>query len=610
MQRRAHLLAENKSTAQPRLHIFVDVESQIDDPREGWRDHHFQLGWALFWRRRSGGRSDQLEWYKIESPVEFWEWVERHVRTKTRLLLVAHNVDYDLLILRAFFHLPRLGWELQRFYLDQGCKILNWRKGNYSLQVVDNVNWFKGQLATWAKAAGIPKLDTDPLTASADSLSTYCRRDVDILHKLWEWWYGYISEHDCGAWGITLPSQAFHAFRHRHLNHKVWIHDHEDALELERESYHGGRTECFRYGEYQDSIFYKLDVNSMYPFCMWAFETPLAMRGYTERLSLKALQYRLQRYCLVARATVNVTEPFLPFQSDDGLIYPIGRFETVLTTPELRMALERGWLEELGEAAWYRKGILFRDYVDYWYALKQSYREDSDPLLYRLSKMMLNSLYGKFGQLNSQITQIGECHPEEFKLTPIWDTKTSEWITEYRLTGKVFVKRRGGESFHSFPAIAAHVTAYARMYLYRVIELVGREHVYYCDTDSIIVDSMGFQKFAPHLKPSMLGHLKVERIARFLKLNAPKDYQMDGHVVLKGVRPEATWLDDHTVKQEIFPTLSGLLKYGKADTYATRMQVKRLERVIRSGVQLDNGYIDPYEIDLDSQWGGEPALPV
>lgn len=585
------------------------MEAQVDDPREGWREHYFRLGWALFWRRRSGSRSDQLEWFRIESPAEFWEWVQRHVRTKTRLLLISHNVDYDLLVLRAFFHLPRLGWDLQKFYLDQGCKILNWRKGNYTLQVVDNVNWFKGQLSGWASAAGLPKLETDPLNTTADKLSTYCRRDVEILLKLWQWWYAYIAEHDCGAWGITLPSQAFHAFRHRHLKHKVWIHNHEEALALERAAYHGGRTECFRYGEFDDSLFYKLDVNSMYPFCMWSYEMPLAMRGYTEQLSLKALQYRLPRYCLVARATVNVTEPFLPYQSEDGLIYPTGRFEAVLTTPELRVALEKGWLEELGEAVWYSRGILFRDYVDYWYALKQSYREESDPLLYRLSKMLLNSLYGKFGQLNSETKEVGSCHPEDFRLTPIWDANTQQWLTEYRLGGKVFLKSRGGEAYHSFPAIAAHVTAYARLYLYKIVQAVGRDHVYYVDTDSLIVDSPGFHYFAPHLKPEMLGHLKVERIARYLKLNAPKDYQMDGHVVLKGVRPGARWLDDHTVKQEIFPTISGLLKYGRADTYATKLQVKRLERVIRSGVRLDSGRIDPYEIDLNEVWEQEGEIP-
>lgn len=597
MDRKAHVLADNKSTFRPRLHIFVDVESQVDDPRGGWQDHRFKLGWALYWRRRGPYRSDQLEWFKIDDPLEFWQWVARHVRAKTRVLLISHNLDYDLLVLRAFHHLPEMGWELKRFYLQPHCKILSWTKGSYRLQMVDNVNWFKGQLGQWAKVAGLPKLDVDPLRASLDDLTAYCRRDVEILHSLWQWWYQFIEDHDCGAWGVTLPSQAFHSFRHRFLKQRVWIHTDEGALQLERDSYHGGRTECFQAGQFDQSTYYKLDVNSMYPFCMWGFEVPLDLRGHSHKFSHKALRYRLQRYCVIARVQLNCSTPYFPHRTPEGMVYPVGRFQTVLTTPELRVAEEKGWIEILYEGAWYKKGLLFRPYVDYWYPLKTQYKEEGAGVQYEMTKLMLNSLYGKFGQQRSEVTEIGSCDVDDFGVTQIWHHIRQKWCSEYRIGGKVFWSEKGGESYHSFPAVAAHITAYARMYLYSLIEAVGRDHVYYCDTDSLILDSEGFAFFAPYLQPQMLGHLKVERVARYLAIHAPKDYQMDGNVVLKGIRKDAVWLDPQTARQDIFPSIKGLLKRGKGVTYATTQQIKRLERVIRSGVRTDSGEIQPWQLD-------------
>lgn len=594
MERHPHLLTPNKQTFKPSLHIFFDIETDVGDFEENWREHRFKLGWALFWRRESKDRKDNLEWYEIEDKEGFWEWVEKHARSKTRLVLVAHNIDYDAFVTGAFVILPEYGWSLTRFYSGSGVSIYTWRKKSKTIQFVDNSNWFKGPLAEWGKVVGLPKLEVDPLTAGPEDLSRYCKRDVEILYHLWQWWYRFTEEHDLGSWGVTLPSQAFLAFRHRFMKDKIFIHNDPEVLSLERQAYHGGRTECFQVGEFTEGPFYKMDVNSMYPWAMWGFPYPTSLRGYAKEVSLKDLRYYLSKYAVIAEVSVFCDSPYFPSYREGRIVYDVGTFDTVLSTPEILIALDRGWIEKVHRIAWYTKAFIFRDYVDYFYRLKDKYSRGEDRVCYELTKLTLNSLYGKFGQLASSMELMGECDPRMFKVIPVWDPSRGRWGTEYYIGGKVWWSIKEGESYHSFPAVAAHVTAYARVYLYKLVEAAGRENVYYCDTDSLIVNQVAYERFEPFIRPNELGNFRLENVARYLYIHAPKDYVLDEEVRIKGVKKSAEWLDDHTIEQEIFPSIRGLLQKGDGETYKTHKVIKVLAREIKSGMVDNSGIVHPW----------------
>ena len=40
---------------------------------------------------------------------------------------------------------------------------------------------------------------------------------------------------------------------------------------------------------------------------------------------------------------------------------------------------------------------LFSEYIDYWYDVKQKAKVEGNKAMYHIAKLMLNSLYGKFG---------------------------------------------------------------------------------------------------------------------------------------------------------------------------------------------------------------------
>jgi len=598
MRRRAHLLKPNTRLFRPIYHIFFDVETWVGEYVHNWAVHTFRLGWALFWRKGEKDKKDTLEWYSISDVEEFWEWVESKVKSKKRVIVVSHNLNYDLIATKALIILPSRGWELTKLFLTYSCSILSFRKKSKTILFLDNTNWFKGHLEEWGEVVGYPKKKVDSQSEDTSLVSDYCKRDVEILYHLWRWWYSFIDEHDLGSWGVTLPSQAFLSFRHRFMPHKVYIHIQEQPLKLERLAYHGGRVECFRVGVYEGESFFKVDVNSMYPYVMKVKEYPLQLKGYSGRRSIKSLRRILSQFCAVARVKVSTDKPCFPLMIDRHLAYPEGEFETVLTTGELSLALENGWVESVEEVAWYEKGVLFKEYVDYFYNLKEGYREGGNRVCFHLSKLMLNSLYGKFGQKATLLESIGSCDPQVLQVVKVYNIETGERSFLYYLGGKVYHSVPQGEAYNSFPAIAAHVTAYARLYLWQLIEAAGRENVYYCDTDSLILNEEGYKRFQPFIREEELGMLKVEGVADFLSISAPKDYTFGDIQRVKGVREDAVWLDDRTVEQEVFPSIRGILRTGNPEEYKTKKIIKVLSRTIFSGEVDKEGNVHPFKVEI------------
>ncbi|GAI86888.1 unnamed protein product [marine sediment metagenome] len=66
----------------------------------------------------------------------------------------------------------------------------------------------------------------------------------------------------------TRGSTAMAAYLFGHYKNKIYIHNNKEAIDLERQSYRGGRCECFYLGELKDESYYFLDVNSLYPFVL------------------------------------------------------------------------------------------------------------------------------------------------------------------------------------------------------------------------------------------------------------------------------------------------------------------------------------------------------
>lgn len=588
-----HQLKSNETNQRPTRFLFVDIESRLEKVDDTRTRHRIWFGYAFYWRRRAWGEKDTEKWYRFETETEFWDLVCSRTKQKEPLHLICHNVNYDLGVLNIFTQLPNRGFELTAFYTSGHTSILSFVNGKQKIKVLDNGNYFPGALSRWGAAIGVEKMDVNPLTDPIEVVDPYCRRDTEILYILWKRMLDYLDKHDLGCWGPTLPSQAFHAYRHRFMTHPIYIHDNEEVLELEREAYHGGRTSVFYKGQLRDGPYYKLDINSMYPYVMHEHPYPNNLKGVVANMTRRELEAKLKRYSVVVDCEVETEEPVYPIKHKGHLVHPIGRFRTVLTTPEVKYALEKEYLRKVYKAAYYTQEPLFKAYVRFFYGQKVQYADDPGNPYYSFAKLYLNSLYGKFGQRAMEWEQLEPNQLLDKRTDVITVAGSDEHCFIYRFGPTYWKRTDGGESFNSFPAIAAHVTSYARLYLYRICERAGWENVYYTDTDSVITNQVGYNRLKGLLHTSDLGKLKIEKQSDAVTIKAPKIYEMGDEVRMKGIPRKAEEVEEDTYEFDCFPSFLSQARWEKGEQYHTERTRRHLTYAIYDGRETDRGWIEP-----------------
>lgn len=592
---KARKLKHNAQTRFPQYWCFVDTETIQEKQENGRVNHRLRLGVAIFWRARKDGSPDKKQICRFEDNQTFWKWVLSRLRGKNTLHLIAHNALFDFTVLQHQTILTELGFDCSFIFEDGVTFISKWTNGETRLMILDNANWFRGKLATWGEKLGLPKLAMPEESDDIEKWWIYCERDTEILYQLQRWFISFLAENDLGNWRFTLASTSFNAYRHRFMVHPIYIPDKSRETYLARKSYRGGRTECFYRGEFENGPFYKLDVNSMYPTVMRSGLYPVAVEGYTKSPTISGINRFLDTGGLVAHCRLNCTEPYFPIKINKKTAYPIGRFNAYLTTPEFILALENDWIEEVYEAAFYRMRPIFTEFVDFFYGERLKWKQQGDELRSFLFKIFLNSLYGKFGQRGYSDKVIGQANPGEWPMSHHIDIITGERAVIRQIGRNVIKSSKKGEGYNAFTAIASHVTAYARILLYRLVIKAGRENVYYVDTDSLVINDIGLRLLNPYIKPNALGYLKLEGSSLGFAAYAPKHYVFDGKSTIKGIKKNATKVGQNSFRQEVWPGLNKILQAG-SETYYNYFVTKTLRATVESGVISDNGQVMPFAL--------------
>ena len=251
-----------------------------------------------------------------------------------------------------------------------------------------------------------------------------------------------------------------------------------------RQSYRGGFTylnECYKGATLGAG--WVLDVNSLYPSVMYnellPFGEPLFFDGEYEEDKLYPLyvqsisaSFELKKDHIPTIQLKNNTN-FIPTEyvtSSNGDIVDL-----VLTNVDLQLFKDHYNIEYINyHGGWKFKGIkgLFRDYIDKWTTVKIESKKQNNLAMYRISKLMLNSLYGKFG-LNPNIrSKYPELDDKGIVTYKFYDKETREPI---------------------YIPIAAFITSYARNKTIRTSQAIkeysiknyGKDYYIYSDTDSI-----------------------------------------------------------------------------------------------------------------------------
>ena len=589
-----HILKSNKLCRLPLYIICVDTETypvKIDDETE---KHILKLGYAIFWNREK----NKKEYFYFEDALSFWDFVKSKLKKKKKVYIFAHNFDFDFQVLKGWDLLPKvIEGDFKKTIFDSSRFILEYRaKLPATISLISTTNYFKVRLEDVGKMLGLEKLKVDFEKVEKEELKEYCKRDTEILLKLIEYYLKFLAYHNLGNFKPTIASQSFTAFRHRFLKHKIYIHNNEEVIELERLSYYGGRNECFYIGKVEAEKIYKLDINSMYPYVMRNFYYPVKLVKHLKNISPKRLYEIMRNYLVIAKVKVKINTPCIP-KKDKKLIFPIGVFNTVLASPELSLIKKYGEILEVKEVAIYQKAKIFKDFVDYFYNLRLKYKKEKNEIMQYFVKIFLNSLYGKFGEKKEAYKEVGFTETGHYEIIRLYDMDNKKWIYRKIINGRVFEKEGYEEGFNSFVAIASFTTSYARAYLWALMEKAGLENIYYCDTDSLFCNEEGYNNLKEYIDNKELGKLKLEEVGDYLEIRGCKDYTFNTVVKRKGIRKDAIEIGINKFKQIQFVKMRGnLLKY-KEDGAIIKTVIKELRAEYDKGIIREDGRVIPLTLN-------------
>lgn len=243
--------------------------------------------------------------------------------------------------------------------------------------------------------------------------------------------------------------------------------------ELVRRSYKGGYAYVnprYQGKDIEKGVVY--DKNSMYPWVMVTFPLP-----YGEGIPFTGKYEEDKEYNLYVQEIIVNFElksngiPMIQFKNS-GNYNPTKYVETtngndeklVITNIDLELFIKNYNIINIEYIKGYKyksSSALFKKYVKYWYERKSKAAKEGNLSLKFVCKLMLNSLYGKFGTRPSGRSKL-----------PFYDEGVKYLTSELEERESVYIP------------IAAFITAYARSeLLQRITE--NYERFLYCDTDSL-----------------------------------------------------------------------------------------------------------------------------
>lgn len=552
------------------------------------------MGWTCHINRGNKKEGNIEEWKCFRSKIKMIEYIISKVYSKTCLYVFGHNIFHDLKALDFFRYAKKEEWNIELLIDNGKTSFLKVRKETKSIAFLSTTNFFSYSLRILGKNIGIEKSEVDFDSSSYSDIKKYCKQDVTIIKEIMLKLFEYIQINELGTFCITAASQAMFSFRYRFMTTKIFPCNDENIISLERESFHGGRTEAFYIGKLlQDSI-KVYDINSMYPYVMRNNYYPTYAKYVYKKMKISKLKHLIKYYCVIAKVKLKTNDNMYAYKYNGRLVFPTGTFISVLTTPEIIYALNHNHIKQIYDVVLYSRGKIFSSYVDFFYRQKQYYKKIKNKPYETLTKLYLNSLYGKFGQRGYKQSVDINYTSEIEKRERIIDLETGKVVWKTQLINTTIIDEDDKSPIHTSVVISSHVTAYARVHLFSLIKKAGRNNVYYCDTDSLFINVKAEKRLKDEIHETVLGKLKLEKQPHNLRIYGLKDYEIDGKATLKGIRNNAVRIGENKYKQEQFESLKTAIRKQHLDKPYVSYIIKTLKREYTKGIVTRSGKVKPF----------------
>jgi len=634
--------------------IFLDVETKKFE--YSYKNYHqkFYLCCAIFQNRKENLKIEKIYYNRSE----LWNDVEKqfnfHLKEKQEYIIYTHNAQFDFKLVNGYKELIKRGWKLSSPPYVKGIVfIANYQKNNCILKIWSTTNYVSKTLEEIGESLGFPKLKVDFNKCTDKELEIYCMRDTNIVFHFVNKLVKFLLKYHLSELKATISSLSMNCFLSSFfhpekgvLETQIGIHCWKQAQILERMSYKGGISDCFKIGESKEYL-YKLDINSQYPASMRNERLPVRLVG-TENESVYVKEsyvsehldeyYKYLRkhtdYLLTADCTIYLPEKWayvIKNFKEYGLnktVFFSGITRIVLNSPVLDFVEKYGKILKIHRINVYDGRVIFKEFVDFFYDKKVLFQEQGDKIFREFCKIILNGQYGKWGQRFTEWKKINFDskfwkNNEKIILLMMdkkgllkYDDPNLEFMKEpfiylgpvnkvaefYLIDGRLwyFIQTKEN-SKEAFVAISSFITSYARIMLVNYLLIAKRENVYYTDTDSLYVNEKGlnYLKEKNLISDIKLGALKIEDEGYGI-FYGPKFYDFNSVRKCKGIKRNSMLLEENE-KEAVYLTenwqkLKTDLKFQTISEQIITLSIKRMNKTYTKGIVKENGDIRPYSV--------------
>lgn len=591
-ERKWHNIRANEMTRIPQKHIFVDTEAHREW-RNGVDTQQWRCAVGIYATRNRRGEYESHSRDYL-SAQDLWNDVSSFTSSGGRTVLWAHNLGYDIRIADVFTILPKLGWALIGHNIASRGSWIEWRRDGATLILCDSFSVFPTSMERVGVWFGMGKPD---LPGESDEMGVWldrCRADCRILATAVLSYLAWLKQEDMGNWQMTGNAQAWAAFRHKFLTHKLTVHSEREVLEKERRALWAGRCEAYWHGEYKGGYVYEYDFVSAYPTIARDYEVPVKYVGVIEDAAGIWRAMGVSHTEVLMECDIDTAVPVVPAESEGRILWPVGRFRTVLWGPEVRAAVAagatilpvRGWAYRTAPAlkAW-GEWILSAVGGD-----DQAVTEWQRAILKHWSR----SLIGRMAMSYQKWEFDGDMPYESVHAGMMVDAETGE-VQDYIQIGKgVWVNAGKTEWQHSMPMITGFIQSVARVQLWDVLKAMPERSVLYADTDSVFVTEVDREEVETIIAAIPGCTMRLKRVWDGISIYGPRQIITGEEVRIAGIPKRAERVTRGTFKGEVWESVGTALTMGRTSTVLVRDRTWTVAGVDRRRQKGEYGFTQPF----------------
>lgn len=335
------------------------------------------------------------------------------------------------------------------------------------------------------------------LTLDDETLINYCKKDVIYLYYALSLYYDFTNEFFDMNPSLTTPATSFKIFKKHFLKEEIKessFNFYNRHSFFDNGYYFGGHTEKF----VNDKFFFKdlryYDINSLYPYMMYKTRFIKSKLRSIKPTITNIKRLHTQKRLFFCEIDLKIDSeylrafPVLDIKNKSNK-YPFGIHRIKISEVGIDFIMKWGSIDNivhieriLTQEKETDELYLFQSFVEFFYKLRFS-----SPKWVVLAKLILNSLYGKFGEkLKKQIKIINATKEflddKELHSYGKYDDVFIHTIIEEMPFYKKLFNRLD---------ISGKITEAARLHMMDIINEIriryGIDSVIYTDTDSIIM---------------------------------------------------------------------------------------------------------------------------